>query len=74
MTKARVIGCKTLGIRRDPSSEDIDIRDEIVLEVHEGETINVNTSMVLYDWKGNAYHPVKCGTLKGYAIVGALEY
>jgi hypothetical protein len=77
--KFRVIGCRKLGIRKDPDvdveKEDSNVLDseEILTEVDRGSLLEADTSKSYYDWTGREFYRVwtECG-IEGFAPVDAL--
>ena len=72
--KAKVIGCKSLGIRRDPSVTPI--CEDVIETVSQGEIVELTDSnqIVEYSWDDRKFYKVITPSGKeGYANVKCLE-
>lgn len=71
MSKAKIVNCKRLGIRRDPCCTRH--MEEILITVPAGETLDVDTSNIYYSWNDKSFYKVTYGSYTGYALVDCLE-
>lgn len=69
---ARIVNCKRLGVRKDPTDTPND--DVIVGEIKEDEEFEANPSDTAYDWKGRNFTKVRITSGEGYAATECIEY